>query len=512
MRFFLQKPYLLSGAVLLLFAALGPLPMLWMSVENLSLASESLSSTFQKRNLGIFFNSLKLATLSAILASCLGLLLALSLAYASPRIKLLAMVLVTINLFIPPYIHGIIWPNFASNVGHPISGEPYFISLLVVSYYPIGFYLSLFGLSKMDPNYIDLAHQKFSSTLAKLYLLKVFILPVVVFSILITFFLSFGEYGLAMLMQVNTYPVEIFTEFSAFYNMEKAFQLTLPYLCITLFLWLGVCRLFYSKHANFMYLKKVEQQQARGAYTPWSVLSFISLLFLALFPIAVMITQLKGLSSFVRAWDTASEALINSMILGCLLVLVLALPSIAIAKAQLKWKASKMFMWDNVYWLPFIWPGVFIGIAYLQYYNQSAQLSNSIFLLLSSLAGVFFALLTKVMYFKFKSYSKDLRDSLDMVPRSWFYRVFVIERKLWIQAFLFASIIVFCLCLRELNLTLLLCPPGYETLAIRSFTLSHYGVNDLVIALCLFMVAIPLGFVMVYLFLFRGNSKRQLHV
>ena len=48
----------------------------------------------------------------------------------------------------------------------------------------------------------------------------------------------------------------------------------------------------------------------------------------------------------------------------------------------------------------------------------------------------------------------------------------------------------FTLSLQELTGTLLVIPPGLETLAVRIYTLYHYGAGQLVAALALFLVAL----------------------
>jgi iron(III) transport system permease protein len=48
--------------------------------------------------------------------------------------------------------------------------------------------------------------------------------------------------------------------------------------------------------------------------------------------------------------------------------------------------------------------------------------------------------------------------------------------------------IVFILCFGELGMTLLVMPPGRETIPIKIYNLMHYGADQMVAALCLILV------------------------
>jgi iron(III) transport system permease protein len=51
--------------------------------------------------------------------------------------------------------------------------------------------------------------------------------------------------------------------------------------------------------------------------------------------------------------------------------------------------------------------------------------------------------------------------------------------------------IAFILSLGELGTTLLVIPPGRETIPIKIYNLMHYGADQLVAALCLILIVIP---------------------
>ena len=53
-----------------------------------------------------------------------------------------------------------------------------------------------------------------------------------------------------------------------------------------------------------------------------------------------------------------------------------------------------------------------------------------------------------------------------------------------------AFFLVFICCFGELSATLLLVPPGRETIAVKIYNLMHYGADDMVASLCLFIIMV----------------------
>jgi iron(III) transport system permease protein len=68
--------------------------------------------------------------------------------------------------------------------------------------------------------------------------------------------------------------------------------------------------------------------------------------------------------------------------------------------------------------------------------------------------------------------------------------------------------IVFILSFGELGTTLLVIPPGRETIPIKIYNLMHYGAEQMVAALCVFLVATVLAFSGVFLIFHKKLTAR----
>jgi len=67
--------------------------------------------------------------------------------------------------------------------------------------------------------------------------------------------------------------------------------------------------------------------------------------------------------------------------------------------------------------------------------------------------------------------------------------------------------LVFILSFGELGTTLLVIPPGTETIPIKIFNLMHYGADQMVAALCLILIAIILFLSGLFLLLHRRLKR-----
>ena len=72
-------------------------------------------------------------------------------------------------------------------------------------------------------------------------------------------------------------------------------------------------------------------------------------------------------------------------------------------------------------------------------------------------------------------------------------------------------ILVFVCCFSELSATLLLVPPGRETIAVKIYNLMHYGAEDMVASLCLFIIMVMAisGLILKISFSWMTNGNRH---
>jgi len=124
------------------------------------------------------------------------------------------------------------------------------------------------------------------------------------------------------------------------------------------------------------------------------------------------------------------------------------------------------------------------------------------------LIGCFCTIMQKSLVVSLSSVHSSLNDALALAPRGWFQRFWHVELPLVYKGVLVGLLAVFVLAFRELNATVLTLPPGIETLSLRTFTLSHYGADDMVMALCLICIMVSVFCYGTLLVAFRRLIKR----
>jgi DNA-binding beta-propeller fold protein YncE/ABC-type molybdate transport system permease subunit len=146
-------------------------------------------------------------------------------------------------------------------------------------------------------------------------------------------------------------------------------------------------------------------------------------------------------------------------------------------------------------WLPFLIPGVLIGIAFIWLFNRPATgwFYSSFGVVLLAFVIRYFALGSSITRHALQTTDHDLNDpaKLDGASR-WQTLRFVQWPQIASQVGA-AWYVIYLLCLWDVESIVLIVPPGGETLALRIFNLLHYGHNAQVNALCLTLLGVAVA-------------------
>ena len=152
-------------------------------------------------------------------------------------------------------------------------------------------------------------------------------------------------------------------------------------------------------------------------------------------------------------------------------------------------------LFNLITWLPFLLPGVLLGIGLIALFNHSwsGAFYQSAGIVILAFLIRYFALGWHTVTHAVRSVDRDLEDvaRLNGATR-WklFYYVHWPQLRPMAAA---AWYIVFLLCLWDVESMILVTPPGGETLALRIFNLLHYGHNAQVNALCFVLLVVALA-------------------
>jgi ABC-type Fe3+ transport system permease subunit/DNA-binding beta-propeller fold protein YncE len=145
-------------------------------------------------------------------------------------------------------------------------------------------------------------------------------------------------------------------------------------------------------------------------------------------------------------------------------------------------------------WLPFLAPGVLLGIGLIAVFNHSwsGAFYESAGIVILAFVIRYFALGWHTVTHAIRSVDRDLEDVAQLNGATRWQVFYYVH---WPQIRPMAAgawYIVFLLCLWDVESMILVTPPGGETLALRIFNLLHYGHNAQVNALCFVLMLVAL--------------------
>ncbi|MFH1157219.1 MAG: ABC transporter permease subunit, partial [Pseudomonadota bacterium] len=222
-------------------------------------AAKAAAGVFEVRQAPLILRSLGLGLGTTGLCLAIGVPFAFACTRTDLKLKTVFLWACIVPVLIPPYIHAIAWmrldPFLEQALGFDIHSLPGSILVLTVAYFPFVILLSAAGLTGVDAamEEASLLHHGGFRTLTRITLPLAF--PHIAAGALFVFVFSVINISVPDFLRVTVYPLEIFIQFSAFYDPFSATLLSIPLLLITMVL-IGIQeavmkqRSFIQIHAN----------------------------------------------------------------------------------------------------------------------------------------------------------------------------------------------------------------------------------------------------------------------
>ena len=336
MRFPTGKSSILI-AVAIVFFAVALLPVFYMYLDAVfSDAQLSLSTLISYRELGLLIRSLILAIATAFFSVVIGLPIAFFISRTDMPFRSILKVTSLLPLFIPPYVNAIVWIHLMGRKGAinlllmklfsleqpliTIYGMGGAIFVLTLSYFPCVTLMAMGALEAMDSRLEEAGRlsARMSGVLRRISL--PLITPAMVSGALFAFIFTIADFGVPALLDVNVFPVEIFAQFSAFFNPRAASAISLPLIVITLAAILLQRR----------YLRKKSYVTVSGRSRSVQVINLRRYKYLALvfcciviflsviLPISTLMVESTSLEVYKVAFKTGYKQIINSVWLAAI--------------------------------------------------------------------------------------------------------------------------------------------------------------------------------------------------
>ena len=173
-------------------------------------------------------NSLEFSLLTATAATVIGVPLGYLLSRTDVPGRRALTALCASPLFLPPFLWAKGWQMAFG--AHGMTGMGGAVPVMTLALFPIVPLLSGVGFSHIDPSLEDDARTLTGEVGVFRHVALPAARPLIAAAFLLVFIVALSEFGVPALMQVNAYPVAVFTAFSAFYDFGQAAALCLPFL------------------------------------------------------------------------------------------------------------------------------------------------------------------------------------------------------------------------------------------------------------------------------------------
>ncbi len=475
--------------------------------------------------------SFAVAGLTTLIALLLGAPLGVLLSRSDLPLRRCLAFLFTIPLVIPPYILAVLWfyllgrqglagRVFGQRVAEQTSGWlfglPGCVLVLSSVMLPVVMLFMIVLLKTVNPRLEEAGRTVAGWPRVLRGITLPLILPGILLAAILVFLLSFGEFGVPMFLRFDVFPVEAFTRFTAFLDPGAAAAATYPLVLVTLALLaiehVHLCNRTYAlrplpeAHSR----PDVELGKARG----WVSLASAFLCFLlVLLPLSVLLWEaLTGGAideAIVRARDSLARSLTYAALGATLLTITGFLLGYLIHNKALRiWKSV-----DSLSVFLFALPSTVIGIGMITVWNHPSTgfiYGTPAILLLGYLAQ-YSAIASRISVSTLAQMPAGMEEAAQAAGAGWLRRFAHIVVPLSWKGIAGAWLISFIFCLRDTGISMMVYPPGHDTLPVRIFTLMANGSTGLVASLCLLMCAatlVPLAFGGVF-FYYQGRGGKN---
>ncbi len=490
--------YPLANAMLLAFIRNGEAPA-WASLTLANFARFFTAASYQRA----LWNSVY----SGLAATLLATALALPMAYAVARIAFplrgLISAMTVVPLISPPFIGAYAWIILLGRNGivtqfvHEwagwtlpgIYGPPGVILALALSYFPYVFLIVQGALAAADPHIEEAARMAGAGRARILRTITLpLVFPAVAAAMLIVFIKAIGDFGVPSILggEFQVLPTLIYYQIHGFFNLNAASAIAAVNVLLTLVAmlalgWVNRKRSFATVGGTSGAAPRLASPGARafGIVYCWLVIfaAVLPQLVIALASFAArwpgtMLPVAYTLDHYRAVWSQLTNPIANSVILAAVATAVCIVFGTVTAYAGARGRLRARWALDLTIMLPFVLPGLVVGVAYLTAFNSGALVLTGTAIILV------LAYFTRRVAFVFRSVATaiaqidpKLEDASKICGANWSATMRRVMVPLVAPAILAGSVLVFSTLIGEISATVLLYSAKWKTISISIYEL-----------------------------------------
>ncbi|MCB2171320.1 hypothetical protein KQH65_01135 [archaeon] len=449
------------------------------------------------RRFGLLLNSLKLAATVSITVTVIGVLAGSKLVYEGGKTWSWIKWGFLLTAPVPPYIHSLVWSGMVSNVnqllkggGISFSGYGFGISYLVdtMAYLPLGVGLAMVGFMLVETPAVEAARLYKENFRVFIDVILPLASPMILAALGFVFILVITDYSIPTLYSYSVYSLEIFSEFSASNNPAHSVWLSIPLVLITTLMLVvslrGLRNTVQSSSVNRE--ESLQYWSFPDRFSQLQLLAGTVIIIQVVFLIGGLLIETGSPENMYYAVEAATDDLVTSAIIG----FVGALLGGGLGYV-LSLRLGKSWVWWILISLPLALPSAIVGIGLIDVYNTWIPwLYGTMAMPVIAVTIRFVAIATIIIYTQSKRVDQLLFEAAELLKREKNQDLWKVKLPLQKYGLAAAVAALVAFNVGELGSTLLVVPPGRETITIRIFNYLHYGGSEEVAGLCLLIVVL----------------------
>ena len=452
------------------------------------------------RRLNLLLNSLTLAATVSITVAVIGVLAGSLLVFEDAVVWRWIKWGFLVTAPVPPYIHALVWSSIVrmlnpslGSYGFSLPGSGLFMSYLVdtMAYLPLGVGLAMLGYMLVETPAVEAARLFKEDIRGFMEVVLPLASPMILAALGFVFILVVTDYSVPTLYSYNVYSLEVFSEFSASNNPAHSVWLSLPIVLITLI----VLILTLKRLRNTVQSSSVSKTETLsdwgfpGWFKTIQTLAASVILVQVVFLLGGLIIETGSFTSLYFAVEAATDDLVVSAVIGLMGAFLGGLLGYLLSN-RLRGGA---FWWVLIS-VPLALPSSIVGIGLIDAYSRWLPwLYGTMAMPIIAVTTRFIAIATIIIYTQSKRVDPLLFEAADLFKKEKHQALWRVKLPLQKYGLAAAISALIAFSVGELGSTLLVVPPGRETLTIRIFNYLHYGGSEEVAGLCLLIVVLMMG-------------------
>lgn len=501
----LKKFITVVTVTIFIMATVAPVFVLsWGFIEALFKQQEALRFTF---NVPLFFQSFGMTLLSAVISTACGFLVAVGISMTLPayaaKIGLISFALI----LLPAFIHVQSWIFFMDSLANSINGligttfnfNSYFAVVLTQTFsaLPLPAGLIILALAAIPLEIQSMVKLDRPDAKAFFSIYFPFLLPAISLSTILVFLLNINDYGISSVFGVNSYALDLFAQFSSGMSVFGVFFNGLPLMILSIAALAILARSFlkmdFSLGTSSSENPFAQSKLLRALAVPGLIIAG----FYIFIPLSNLILKTMASSDIPGVLAAAMPEIVYGIAVSGLAAVISLIPAIFFAGIFYKsfqykssnYKAICGYLILALAALPFLIPAPVLGLSLIRMWNTEllGAIYTSPLMPVIGLVAKYAFIEALILSIAFAALDPNYFENIQ-VHWPGFKKAIGCLLHLIGRQCLAAMLIVFALSMGEFGVSLLIMPPGYQTLTIKIYNYLHYGASDVVAILCLFMV------------------------